>query len=91
MIMTSFEEFLEAFKIKVNFHGEKRKKLKCPPGYQPNSEGTACVPQTAQHKHDLKIGAKHATLTKKSEGDSLRKMTAKKTKKAMKFRQRLGL
>ncbi len=89
--MASFSDFLEAFKFKVNFHGEKRKKLKCPPGYQVNQEGTACVPQTAQHKHDIRVGAKHAVKTKRAEGDSLRKMTNKRTKKALKFRQRFGL
>lgn len=90
--MKSFMDFLdEAFEIKVNYQGKKRKKLSCPPGYKPNPEGTACVPMTADQKHDLKLGAKQAVRTKRAEGASLKKKQMIRTKRAMKFRQKLGL
>ncbi len=85
------DEFIEAFRIKVNYKGQKRKKLNCPPGYQPNEDGTACVPMTATHKQHLKIGARKAKIDKKAQGDTLRRKTNIRTKRAMKFRKQLGV
>ena len=90
-MIKSIMEFLESFKMKVNYTGVKRKKLSCPPGYKVNATGTACEPITGAEKQDHRIASKQAVRTKKQEGQSLQRMTNKKTKKAMKYRKALGL
>lgn len=82
---------LEKFIYKVNAKGKKRKKLSCPPGYHPNSAGTACVPMTATMKTHLKLGSRVAKRTKKAGGIGFIKRTVRKMKKAMKFRKAYGL
>lgn len=90
--MKSFLDYLvEAFIIKVNAKGEKRRKLNCAPGYHPNPQGTACVPMGAEHKHNLKVGAVHAKTTKKGEGETLKKHQLITTKRANKYRKAYGL
>lgn len=81
----------EKFIYKVNARGKKRKKLQCPPGYHPNSEGTACVPMDASMKTHLKMGARATKRTKKAAGIGFIKRTVRKMKKAMKFRKAYGL
>lgn len=89
--MKSLMDYLESFVFRVNYTGQKLKKLDCPPGYHPNADGTACIPMSSDMKHNLKLGAKAAVRDKKSQGDSLKRMVAKRTKKAMKFRAMFGL
>lgn len=89
--MKSLHDYLESFKIKVNFAGVKRKKLSCPPGYRVNATGTACEPIPGSDKQAMKISSKQAVRTKKQEGATLQKLINKRTKKAMKFRKAFGL
>ena len=81
----------EKFIFKVNFKGKKRKKLSCPPGYHPNTDGTACVPMTSGMKKNLRMGSRVAKRTKKAMGAGFIKRVARKMKKAMKFRKSFGL
>lgn len=87
----NIESLQEKFIYKVNSKGKKRKKLQCPTGYHPNSEGTACVPMTASMKTHLKLGSRVAKRTKKAAGIGFIKRTVRKMKKAMKFRKAYGL
>lgn len=79
----------EVYKIKVNSKGKKRRKLKCQKGYHPNPQGTACVPMNASTKLHLKQGARKTKITKKAGGVGLKRRTAFKTKRALRYRKAL--
>lgn len=85
------QKIIEAYIFKVNFKGKKRKKLSCPPGYHPNSDGTACVPMSAEMKKNLKLGARQSKRTKVAMGLGYLKRVARKMKRAKKFRASYGL
>lgn len=74
---------------KVNSKGEKRKRLKCRPGFK--LVGGKCVPQSSVEKKDKKIAIKKALKTKKGKGDSLKRKTNKKRLKALSKRKQFGL
>lgn len=81
----------EEFHIRVHSNATKTKKLVCPHGYQPNEEGSSCVPISSEQKLHMKQGAREAKITKKAEGEGLKKKTLKKRKKALKFRKMMGV
>ena len=81
----------EAFKIKVNSKGAKRKKRVCPPGMKVNASGTGCEPIKAQEKQHRRVGVRMARRTVKSQGSTLQRRKKVKTRKAMRFRRSLGL
>lgn len=87
----NYQEMYEAFKIKINSKGAKRRKLKCPPGYHPNPTGTACVPIPSEQRTQMKKSARQAVRTKRAEGVALLQRTLRKTRKALKFRKSYGL
>lgn len=90
--MKSFADFLkEAFLIKVNSHGDKTRRLKCPEGYKLNDGGTACVPIPSSEKQEDRVAARKMVRTKKAEGASLKKRSAVRTKKALRYRKGFGL
>lgn len=93
--MKSLSDFLEAlkegFKYRVDWHGDKIKKLNCPPGYRPNAAGTACIPMDSEMKLNLKMGAKQSLRDKRSQGDALKRKTLVHTKKALRYRKMFGL
>lgn len=81
----------EAFKIKVNSRGVKRKKRVCPPGMKVNASGTGCEPIKAQEKQHRRVGVRMARRTVKSQGSTLQRRKRLRTRKAMRFRKSLGL
>ena len=86
------EKFInEAFRIKVNFKGKKRRKLKCARGMKVNAAGTACVPITAQEKKTNRLAKRKMVRTKRMKGASAKRRQMVKTKRAMRFRKNMGL
>ena len=85
------DNITEAFKIKVNSKGIKRRKLKCPQGHKPNPSGAGCIPITSTEKRTRKVGARHAVRTVKAKGASAKRTKVRKMKKALRFRKSFGL
>lgn len=81
----------EAFKIKVNFKGKKRRKLQCPKGMKVNAAGTACVPMSSSQKNHMRIGKRKMVRTVKAGGVNLQRKKQRKTKRALRFRKTMGL
>lgn len=76
--------------LKVNFKGKKRIKMKCLPGYKYDVTRRSCVKISGSEKAvDRKAKLKMAR-TKKSKGSGLKLATARKTKKAKRFRKLMG-
>lgn len=76
---------------KVDSRGTKIRRIKCPPGYKLNPEGTSCVPITGSEKMQHRISMRKAIRTKRSEGAALKKRTTRKRLRAMKKRKQYGL
>ncbi|ACV50064.1 gp68-like protein [Delftia phage PhiW-14] len=81
----------ERFWVQVDSRGAKNKRLKCPPGYKLNDTGTACVPIGASEKQTMRVASRKMVKNKAAQGASLQTKTARKVKKAFKFRARYGL
>jgi len=77
-------------KVKINFKGKKRIKLKCLKGYKYDSSRKACVKITGREKATDRKSKIKMTRTKKSKGSALKRSTNRKTKKAMRFRKQMG-
>lgn len=77
----------EAYRIKVNAKGEKRKIKKCPMGYKPGPDGKSCVKVGAQEKIARKKGAVRGNKKKIGQW----KKIERKKKKAMARRKSYGL
>lgn len=77
----------EAFRIRVNATGEKRKIKKCPMGYKPSPDGSSCVKVGAKEKIARKKGAVRGNKKKVGQW----KKIDRKRKKAMVRRKSYGL
>lgn len=77
----------EAFKIRVNSKGIKRKIKKCPSGYKPSPDGNSCVKVGAKEKISRRKGAVRGNKKKVGQW----KKIARKTKKALVKRKQFGL
>ena len=75
--------------IKVNNLGVRRVKMKCQPGFK--YDGQTCVKITGTERLNKMRAIRHAIMTKRSEGESLKRRTLKKTRKALRFRKSMGL
>jgi hypothetical protein len=76
---------------KVNYLGQKKRRIKCPPGYKLNDTGTSCVPISGGDKAAKRLAMRKAIRTKRSKGVALQKRTNRKRIRAMKKRKQLGL
>lgn len=74
---------------KVNSKGEKRKRLKCRPGFK--LVDGKCVPQSGVERNAKKRAIKQSIRTKRQGGESLKRKTNKKRIKALKKRKQFGL
>lgn len=73
---------------RVNFRGQRTKKLKCPPGYI--LRNGSCKPMTSQERADKKRSIRKAIKTKRADATG-RKVAIAKRKLAIKKRKRQGL
>lgn len=76
---------------KVNSRGDKRRRVKCKPGYKLNSTKTACVPITGSEKVIKRQAVKKMIRNKRSQGPGLIRRANRKRAKAMRKRKALGL
>lgn len=79
----SFLDFLicEDYRIRVDSHGTKTKRKKCPPGYKLSPDGSHCVKLTStEHMHRSR-GARRASkkvMSKRSQINRKRNLAMKK-------------
>lgn len=76
---------------KVNNKGERRKRVKCKPGFKLNDEGTSCIAIGGAEKTDNKRAIKKANLTKKAKGETFKTKVKRRKAKAMSKRKSFGL
>jgi hypothetical protein len=76
---------------KVNSKGEKRRRVKCKPGYKLNDSGTSCVPITGGEKAAKRRAIRKSIRTKKAKGKGFQIRVKRKRLKALKRRKALGL
>jgi len=76
---------------KVNSKGQKRRRVKCKPGFGLNSTGTSCVPLTGGEKSSKRRAIRKSLRTKRSKGKGLLIRTKRKRMKAMRKRKAYGL
>ncbi len=81
----------EVIITKVNSRGEKRKRVKCRPGFTLNADGTSCVPMTGGQKNAKRKAIRKALRTKRAEGGAYKRRTTRKRLRALKRRKALGL
>lgn len=81
----------EVIITKVNSRGEKRKRVKCRPGFKLNAAGTSCVPMTGGEKASKRRAIRKTIRTKKAGGAALKRRTTRKRLRALKRRKSLGL
>lgn len=76
---------------KVNFRGEKHRRIKCRPGYKLNDTGTSCVPITGSEKASKRKAIRKALRTKKAMGSAFQARVKRKRIRALKKRKAYGL
>ena len=76
---------------KVNSRGQKRKRVKCRPGFKLNSTGTSCVPMSGGEKAGKRRAIRKSIRTKRAGGTALKRRTTRKRLRALKRRKSLGL
>lgn len=76
---------------KVNSRGEKRRRVKCRPGYKLNEKGTSCVPITGGEKATKRRAIRKAIRTKRSMGTAFKTRVKRKRLKALRKRKAFGL
>lgn len=76
---------------KVNSRGQKRRRVKCRPGYKLNASKTSCVPITGGEKSSKRLAIRKAMRTKKSKGAAYQSRVKRKRLRALKRRKALGL
>lgn len=76
---------------KVNARGEKRRRVKCKPGFKLNSEGTSCVPVTGGEKASKRRAIRKSVRTKRAMGKGFAIRVRRKKLRAMKKRKAYGL
>lgn len=87
--MSDFQLFLEGYIFRVTAAGTKTRKLACPKGYRPNSDGTACVPITGDEKMTMRKAHARGVRTKKKGGAGYMRKIIRRQKKAMRFRTKV--
>ena len=78
-------------KIKINFRGKKRIKMKCTRGFKWDPEKKSCVKITGAQLAKMRKSLRRAVLTKRSKGTSYRTKITRKTRKAKRFRKMMGI
>lgn len=78
-------------KIKINFRGKKRVKMKCARGFKWDPEKKACVKIAGADLAQMRKSLRRAVLTKRSKGAGYKARVARKSKKAKRFRKMMGL
>lgn len=76
--------------VKVNSKGEKRRRIKCRPGYRLNDTGTSCVPMTGGEKATKRKAIRKMVRSKLAQGRGLVIRANRKRARAMKRRKALG-
>lgn len=87
--MADFQTFLEGYVFRVTAKGAKTRHLACPKGYQPNADGTACVPITGDQKMNLRKSHARGVRTKKKGGKGYMRKIIRRQKKAMRIRTKV--
>lgn len=85
------ESISEVIITKVNARGEKRRRVKCRPGYKLNDQKTSCVPITGGEKATKRRSIRKAIRTKKAMGKGAVIRSKRKRIRAMKKRKAYGL
>lgn len=78
-------------KVKINFRGKKRIKMKCARGFKWDAEKKACVKITGAQLAKMRKSLRRAVLTKRSKGTAYKARVLRKTRKAKRFRRMMGL
>lgn len=76
---------------KVNSRGQKRRRVKCRPGYKLNDSKTSCVPISGGEKSSKRLAIRKAMRTKRSKGKGYQMKVKRKRLRALKRRKALGL
>ena len=77
--------------VKINFKGKRRIKLKCQKGYKFDVTRKVCVKIGGSELATMRKSKIKMVRTKKAMGSGFKRMTARRTKKAMKFRKLMGI
>jgi len=78
-------------KIKINFKGKKRIKMKCQRGFKWDSNKRACIKIGGAEIAKMRKRLRRAVLTKRAAGNAYKVRVLRKTRKAKRFRKMLGL
>lgn len=78
-------------KIKINFKGKKRIKMKCQRGFKWDSSKRACVKIGGSEIAKMRKRLRRAVLTKRAKGVAFKTRVLRKTRKAKRFRRMMGL
>lgn len=78
------------FVTKFNSKNLRKRKYLCQPGYKHNNDSGACEKIGGLEKMDRRLGTRHAIITKKRQGNSLKLRTKIKATKAKKYRKQAG-
>lgn len=76
---------------KVNARGQKRRRVKCRPGYKLNANKTSCVPIAGGEKAAKKRAIRKSIRTKKAKGKGFQIRVKRKRLRALKKRKALGI
>lgn len=87
--MTVIEEAIII--TKVNSKGEKRRRVKCKPGFKLNPSGTSCVPITGGEKASKRRAIRKSLRTKRAMGKGFKIRVKRKRMRAMRKRKAYGL
>jgi len=87
--MEHFQTFLEAYIFRVTAAGLKTRKLTCPKGYQPNQDGSACVPISGDQKMVMRKAHIKGIRSKKKKGAGYMRKVIRRQKKAMRIRTKV--
>ena len=91
-IIESVEQLDEVTrKIKVDFRGQKRIKMKCARGFKWNPNTGACEKISGEELAKMRKSIRKALITKKAEGSAFRLRVVRKMRKAFRYRKQMGL
>ncbi len=78
-------------KVKINFRGKKRIKMKCRPGFKWDAGKKTCVKITGAQLAKMRKSLRRSVLTKRSKGTAYKARVLRKTRKAKRFRRMMGM
>lgn len=91
-IIESVEQLDEVTrKIKVNFRGQKKIKMKCARGFKWNPNTGACEKISGEELAKMRKSIRKALITKKAKGSAFRLRVVRKMRKALRYRKQMGL